>query len=141
MAMNVNDAAHKTVFSNGGPNELGPRMEMSPAVMRAKANPNDNSRWFYLPEAMELMSLTGDHRILQAMADEFGYLLTEIPDEVDSADRALLAMVTDAVKGNSSEADIRRGLTSLRGFVGSDLRRRVNRLQAYLAHLAQAIDD
>ncbi|MBM2884072.1 hypothetical protein JFK97_06680 [Chromobacterium phragmitis] len=139
--MNVNDAAHKTVYAAGGPKVVAARMDASESVIRAKANPNDDSRWFYLPEAMELMSLTGDHRILQAMADEFGYLLTQIPDEVDSADRALLGMLTDAVKGNTGESEIRRGLSAIRGFIGADLRKKVNRLQGYLAALAQAIDD
>lgn len=141
MALSINDAAHKTVYAAGGPKVIAARLDASEAVIRAKANPNDESRWFYLPEAVELMSLTGDHRILESMADEFGYLLTQTPEGVDSADRALIHMVSDSIKGQGDEANIRRALASLKNFKGSVLRKKVNQLQAYLAQVAQAIDD
>lgn len=141
MALSINDAAHKTVYAAGGPKVIAARLDASESVIRAKANPNDESRWFYLPEAVELMSLTGDHRILESMADEFGYLLTQIPEEIDSADRALIHMVSDSIKGQGDEANIRRALAGLKSINGSTLRRKINQLQAYLAQVAQAVDD
>lgn len=139
--MNVNDAVHKTVHANGGAKVIAERLGSPEGVIRAKANPNDDSRWFYLPEAVELMSLTGDHRILHALADEFGYLIAPMPDSVDNADRALLSLLTDATKGNDSERDIHKSVVQLRSFIGADMRKKINKLQGYLAKLAHEIDD
>lgn len=135
MSLSVADAAHKTVHAAGGSKVVASRLEMSDAVLRAKANPNDASRDFYLREAVELMSLTGDHRILSAMADEFGYQLRPLGD-VDSAGRALVGLVTDAVFGGLDEADIRRAVTAL-GAKSADMRQSIYGLQEVLARLAK----
>lgn len=135
MPMSVDDAVHKTVHAAGGSKVVADRLGMPAGVVRAKANPNDRSRGFYLPEAVELMSLTGDHRILSAMADEFGYQLRPLGD-VDSAGRALVGLVTDAVFGGLDEADIRRAVTAL-GAKSADMRQSIYGLQEVLARLAK----
>ena len=69
--MNVTDAAHKTAHAYpGGCDALGDRMEMRPGVLRNKVNPNNDKHHLTLAEADEMMGLTGDHRILQALAAE-----------------------------------------------------------------------
>ena len=133
--MSVDDAVHKTVHAAGGSKVVADRLVMPAGVVRAKANPNDRSRGFYLPEAVELMSLTGDHRILSAMADEFGYQLRPLGD-VDPAGRALVGLVTDAVFGGLDEADIRHAVTALRA-KSADMRQSIYGLQEVLARLAK----
>lgn len=74
--MNVIDAAHKTVHDYpGGSESLGPRIGMSPAVLRSKVNPNTSTHHLTLAEAAEIMGVTGDHRVLQALAADLGYTL------------------------------------------------------------------
>lgn len=84
--MNVIDAAHKTVKDYpGGAEALATRMvvitqegkekPMSAAVLRSKVNHNVRTHHLGLSEASEIMSLTGDHRILHALAAEHGYVL------------------------------------------------------------------
>lgn len=92
--MNVIDAAHATVHDyHGGSVALAPRINMAPAVLRGKVNCNDDRHHLTLAEAQRIQSLTGDHRILMAMADELGYLLVPLPN-IDSADFASEAMRT-----------------------------------------------
>ena len=141
MPMNWRDAAHKTVHSAGGSKVIAERMGGYAGVIRAKANPDDNSRWFDMQEMVELMSLTNDHRMLEALADEFGYMLTSVPEEIDSADRGLMQMISDSLKGHDGEVEKRRGLAQLKGHAGAAIRRKINKLQAFLADLAQLTDD
>jgi hypothetical protein len=77
--VNVSDAAHKTVHDYpGGSESLGPRMSISPAVLRSKVNPNTATHRLALDEADEMMGITGDHRILHALAANHGYTLQRI---------------------------------------------------------------
>ena len=71
--MNVTDAADATVHDYpGGSESLAPRMGMSAAVLRNKVNPGNDRNHLSLSEADRLMRVTGDHRILQALADQHG---------------------------------------------------------------------
>lgn len=58
---------------------------MSPAVLRNKVNPNCSTHHLTLAEADELMTVTGDHRILAALAAEQGYTLARIDAQADAA--------------------------------------------------------
>lgn len=74
--MNILDAAHKTVKRYpGGSESLAPRIGMSAAVLRNKVNPNNDKHHLTLAEASEIMGVTGDDRILHALAAEHGYTL------------------------------------------------------------------
>ena len=93
--MNIRDAAYSTAHDYpGGTDSLGPRIGMSGAILRGKVNPADTSHHLRLDEAMKLMAMTADHRILVAMCEELGYL-PPIP-RVDFAvsDSALLETYT-----------------------------------------------
>lgn len=88
--MNITDAAYATAHDYpGGTQSLGPRLGISPAVLRGKVNPNDPSHKLTLVEAMRMMHITGDHRILHAMADECGHVCIMLPTTPNS-DMALL---------------------------------------------------
>lgn len=79
--MHVLDAAAQTVHAyQGGAESLAPRVGLSAGILRNKVNVNNTSNHLTLAEANEIMAATGDHRILQALAQEHGYALHKIDD-------------------------------------------------------------
>lgn len=100
--MNVQDAAYATVHCYpGGSESLAPRIGMSPAVLRGKVNPNSDRNILSLADADALMGVTGDHRILHALAAEHGYTLQ--PIEGDGHGCLMDAVLaTSAAKGDLS---------------------------------------
>lgn len=73
--MNIFDAAYATAHDYpGGTVSLGPRLGISSAVLRGKVNPNDAGHKLTLDEALRMQVLTGDFRILHAMADELNFV-------------------------------------------------------------------
>lgn len=78
--MNVIDAAYVSVHDYpGGSVALAPRLGMSSAILRGKVNPNDAGHHLTLLESVVMQQLTGDHRVLRAMADELGYVMIPVP--------------------------------------------------------------
>ncbi|HDS1228109.1 TPA: phage regulatory CII family protein [Stenotrophomonas maltophilia] len=95
--MNITDAAHKTVKDYpGGSEALAVRIGMSAAVLRNKVNPNNNTHHLTLAEASEIMGVTGDDRILHAMAAEHGYTLQK--KQADGMESVMGAMLENAAK-------------------------------------------
>ncbi|HDS1142878.1 TPA: phage regulatory CII family protein [Stenotrophomonas maltophilia] len=95
--MNITDAAHKTVKDYpGGSEALAVRIGMSAAVLRNKVNPNNNTHHLTLAEASEIMGVTGDDRILHAMAAEHGYTLQKM--QADCMASVMGAMLENAAK-------------------------------------------
>ena len=94
--MNIIDAADSTVHDYpGGSESLGPRVGISPAVLRNKVNPNNTTHHLTLAEADRLMRITQDKRILKALAHAHGYLLVKAPDECSTeSDMSVLEHVT-----------------------------------------------
>jgi hypothetical protein len=86
--MNVLDAAQATVKAYpGGAESLAPRLDMSGALLRGKVNPTYDRNHLTLAEADLLMTVTGDHRILHALAHSHGYVLQRFDDlEAERAD-------------------------------------------------------
>lgn len=73
--MNIHDAAHATVHDYpGGASSLAPRLGMVVAVLNSKVNPNTTTHHLSLSEAIRIMAVTGDHRMLRAACDELGYM-------------------------------------------------------------------
>ena len=76
--MNTRDAAYLTGHHYpGGVPALAARMGMDARELSRKLNPNTSA--LSLDEAVVLMALSGDHRILHAMAAELGYRLEAAP--------------------------------------------------------------
>jgi predicted kinase len=99
--MNIKDAMHHTVHDYpGGSESLGPRMNIVPAVLRNKVNPNSSSHHLTLIEADRLMSMTGDHRILNALAQNHGYVLVPVEFDTPASDLAILELVTRVWRTN-----------------------------------------
>jgi len=79
--VNTVDAAYHTVHDyHGGSESLGPRVGISPAVLRNKVNPNNETHHLTFAEAQRIAVMTGDFRMLKAWANEAGFLLVKAPD-------------------------------------------------------------
>jgi hypothetical protein len=111
--VNIIDAAHATVRNYpGGSESLAPRMitrtedgrekAMSAAVLRNKVGPNNTTHHLTLAEADQIMGLTGDHRILHALAAEHGYTLQRI-DAPDTGSMIGSLLSASAAKGDLAE--------------------------------------
>jgi hypothetical protein len=97
--MHVLDAAKATVDRYpGGAESLAPRIGMSAGILRNKVNPNIPTNHLTLAEADQMMSVSNDFQILQAMAQEHGFALTRIGDAAQPGS-ILSAMLTLEVAG------------------------------------------
>lgn len=105
--MNITDAAYKTVKDSPGgaealatrlitTNDKGEEKPMSGAVLRNKVNPNNTTHKLGWEEASEIMGLTGDHRMLHALAAEHGYTLQRM--EAEGMPSVMGAMLENAAK-------------------------------------------
>ncbi len=102
--MNIQDAAHATVHDYpGGSESLGPRVGISPAVLRNKVNPNNETHHLTLAEARRIVSLTGDDRMLRAWAHEGGFLLVKAPAQCTAeSDMSVLEQMAGLMVANGS---------------------------------------
>lgn len=94
--MNITHAADSTVHEyKGGSESLGPLVGISPAVLRNKVNPNNTTHHLTLAEADRLMRMSGDTRILKALAHTHGFLLVKAPDRCTTeSDMSVLEHIT-----------------------------------------------
>jgi hypothetical protein len=100
--LNVADAAYETVHSYpGGSGSLGPRVGINSTVLNSKVNPNTTTHQLALAEADRIMGMTGDHRILHALAAQHGYALVRIEAD-DDTDILAAVLNADAAKGDLS---------------------------------------
>lgn len=101
--MNILDAFHKSVHdAPGGCEALAVRMGMSAAVLRNKANPNAIANIVGLLDVDRVMSLTGDHSVLHALAKNHGYVCVQVGDDIVASDLALLEIVTQVWTANGA---------------------------------------
>jgi hypothetical protein len=83
--MSLQDAFYRTVHDYpGAAASLAPRMNMSAQVLRNKANPNNLCNIPSLADADSVMALTGDHRILHALALNHGHVCYRVDLDVPS---------------------------------------------------------
>ncbi len=89
--MNTDDAVYHTVHDYpGGCESLGPRVGISPKVLQNKANPTQDTHKMGLKEAIRIQAITGDVRILHAMADELDHVAIPCGQFNGVSDQALL---------------------------------------------------
>jgi len=110
--MNHLDAFHQTVHgAPGGCEAIAPRMGMSAAILRNKANPNSLTNKPTLDEADRLMGITGEHAILHALAANHGYVCVRVEEGVAPGDMAMLEMVAKVWQTNGEVgAEINKAL-------------------------------
>lgn len=95
--MNVLDAAQATVKAYpGGAESLAPRLGMSGALLRGKVNPGYDRNHLTLAETDLLMTVTGDYRILHALAHSHGHVLQRM-DELDQERQQAQSRVDELV--------------------------------------------
>lgn len=100
------DAFYHTVRDYpGGAESLAPRMGMSANVLRNKADPRKDSNKAMLADADAAMGLTGDCRILHALAAKHGYVCFKLPDGL-ACDMAVLEMMTNVWSTNGELGQI-----------------------------------
>lgn len=93
--MNISDAAYHAVHDYpGGSSSLAPRLGCAEAVLNSKVNPNTRTHHLSLDDAVRLMEMTGDHRILRAQCDHLGYLPPIPRLDATVSDLALLETYT-----------------------------------------------
>jgi hypothetical protein len=108
--VNIIDAAHKTVHAYpGGSESLAPRIGMSPAVLRNKVNPNNTTHHLTIVEADEVMSVTGDCRMLHVLAGNHGYVLVEAASKAEQGESLLQSIL----QANAIEGDLDRKLDEI----------------------------
>lgn len=110
----LQDAMYDTVHDfDGGAAALAPRFTsrrtgaMSPAVLSSKVDPKKDSHHLMLLEADRLMALTGDYRILHALALNHGHMALPIPQGAAPCDMAVLEMITQVWE---AEGDVGRSV-------------------------------
>lgn len=110
--MNHLDAFYNTVHSApGGCEAVAPRMGMSAAILRNKANPNAPMNKPTLDEADRLMGLTGNYEILHALAGNHGHVCVRIEDALAPGDMAVLDMMALVWQTNGDVgAEVQRAL-------------------------------
>lgn len=79
--MNVLDAAYHTVHDYaGGSASLAPRLGKNPGTLSHEVKPpKDSTAKLGLIDAIKIMAMTGDHRMLHATAAELGHLCVPMP--------------------------------------------------------------
>lgn len=111
--MTPNDAFYATVHDYpGGCESLAPRLlvlqpdgahrPMSPAVLRNKANPNTATNHPTLSEVDRVMGLTGDYRILHALAGNHSHVCMAVDANTAPSDLAVLELVTHVWRAHGS---------------------------------------
>lgn len=133
--MNVIDAAHAVVHDYpGGSEPLAKRMGMAGAILRGKVNENDKGHHLTLVEAVRLQHLTGDHRIIQAEAEEMGYMLVHLPDceDADFGQAAMRSIKEFGEFVGSCEESLRDGKVTK-----NEMRRIEKELLEALAHMSR----
>ena len=102
--MNVLDAANATVKAYpGGAEALAVRMDMPPALLRAKVNPNQERNHLTLEEADLMMAVSGDYRILYALGAEHSHALQRLAPAEEST-----SVVQSLLDLNVAEGELAR---------------------------------
>lgn len=97
--VSVTDAAYRTVHDYpGGAGSLAPRLGVSSArVLDNKVNPNQAHHKLTLDEAVDAMVLSGDVRILHAIASRVAHVAIPVCHFDGVSDEALLDVYTTLI--------------------------------------------
>ncbi len=99
--MDVQDAFYHTVHDyKGGAEALAPRMGVSPAILRNKADPRKEHNKPMLADADKVMGLTGDYRILHSLAANHNHVCIKVDPKGTASDLAILELVTHVWQSN-----------------------------------------
>lgn len=141
--MSIADAAYHTVHDYpGGCESLAPRMRtlegkpMSVAVLRNKLNPHSSTNVLSLREADDIMALTGDYRMLDALAETHGHVCVKVANDTPASDMAVLELVTHVWCANGDVGkEVERTLAD-----GRVEAREIKRVRAAIYRTQQALN-
>lgn len=103
--MNVIDSMHHLVHDYpGGSESLGPRVGITPGVLRNKANPNCSTHHMTVPELDRLLGVTQNFAPLHALAANHGFGLYLLEGGDASAGLLPQLLATNAAKGEFAQA-------------------------------------
>lgn len=89
-------AAFNTVEDAGGARALGQIVDMTPAVLSHKVNPNDKDNHLSVPQMVKIIRATGDYSMLYALATDLGHMA--VRTEVDGLTQpAIERMLTETI--------------------------------------------
>lgn len=92
--MNLLDAFYRTVHdAPGGCEALAPRMGLTAAVLRNKANPNSRANIPSLEDADRAIALTGNYLVLHALCANHGHVAIKVEAEGSASDMAVLELI------------------------------------------------
>jgi hypothetical protein len=136
--MNLLDAFYQTVHgAAGGCEALAVRLGMSAAVLRNKANPNSPHNKPLLEDGDRVMGITGDHRILHALAQNHGYVCVKVEDESTASDLAVLELVTKVWTTNGEVgAELNQALAD-----GKITRHELERIRSAVKRAERALEE
>jgi hypothetical protein len=104
--MNILDAFYRTVHDAvGGCEALAVRLGMSAQILRNKANPNTTGNRVLLEDADLVMGITGDVRVLHALAGKHGHVCVRIDPAAGASDLAVLELVVKVMAGHGDVGD------------------------------------
>lgn len=145
--MNVADAAYNSVHDYpGGASALGPRLGIQPSILNSKVNTNTLTHHLRLDEAVKIMAMTNDHRILHAMGRELGFVCIRVPEgtavKPDSICFFDMMLELREADGRMSQ-EFRKALSDGRITPGEavDMKRALHELQQLLSTMNQCIDE
>lgn len=99
--MNILDAFYRTVHDAiGGCEALAVRLGMSAQILRNKANPNNTGNRVLLEDVDQVMGITGDVRVLHALAANHGYVCVKVEGELLSSDQTVLESLAQVMTGH-----------------------------------------
>jgi hypothetical protein len=92
--MDVFQAAYRVAHDyEGGAVKLAEKMGQNPGTFLNRVNPETETHHLYLATSVQMQVVSGDHRILHAMAGTLGEVCFKIPDLSHVPDSALLNLV------------------------------------------------
>lgn len=104
--MNILDAFYRSVHDAvGGCEALAIRLGMSAQILRNKANPNNTTNRVLLEDVDQVMGITGDARVLHALAANHGYVCVKIDSDTPASDLAVLELVVQVMAGHGNVGD------------------------------------
>lgn len=92
--MDVFQAAYRVAHDyEGGAVKLAEKMGQNPGTFLNRINPETETHHLYLATAVQMQVITGDHRVLHAMAGTLGEVCFKIPDLSHVPDTALFDLI------------------------------------------------
>lgn len=144
--MDVFEAAYRVAHDyqggaakKGGAVQLAIKMGQNPGTFLNRLNPDQETHKLWLGDAVQMQVVSGDHRILHAMAATLGEVCHPLPDLTDVSDQALLDLICRiGTEGGEFYQAINAGLNRTR-FARADYERTREEGLQFIAAIAETM--